>query len=442
MKKSHLYRLAAVTLALCAVLAAASTARPQTAERQGEVLRIELDSIIHPVAAEFVADAVEEADAVGAAALVIELSTPGGLMTSTREITTSILGARTPVVVYVSPSGAHAASAGFFILQAADVAAMAPGTNTGAAHPVAGQGEDIEGAMGEKVEQDAAAQIRSLAVRHGRNAELAEAAVIESRSFTAEEALEANLIDLVSPSVTALLTEIDGREIEKKGETVALATASAPLREVEMSPMRRLLSALAHPNIAYILLGFASLGIYFELMNPGSILPGVVGAICLILALFSLSVLPFSYAGVALVLLAFVLFIAEIKVPSYGMLTVGGILSLALGGLLLFKSPVPALRVSYSVIVLVSLFAAAVAAALMVLVVRVHRSRVRSGQEGLIGEHGRAVADLAPRGKVFVHGEYWNARAQQEIAAGSEVEVVAVDGMLLTVRPAGDTVPS
>ncbi|HMB52310.1 MAG TPA: NfeD family protein, partial [Thermoanaerobaculia bacterium] len=210
----------------------------------------------------------------------------------------------------------------------------------------------------------------------------------------------------------------------------------------EMSPMRRLLSALAHPNIAYILLGFASLGIYFELMNPGSILPGVVGAICLILALFSLSVLPFSYAGVALVLLAFVLFIAEIKVPSYGMLTVGGILSLALGGLLLFKSPVPALRVSYSVILLVSLFAAAVAAVLMVLVVRVHRSKVRSGQEGLIGEHGRAVADLALRGKVFVHGEYWNARAQQEIAAGSEVEVVAVDGMLLTVRPAGDNLPS
>jgi membrane-bound serine protease (ClpP class) len=205
-----------------------------------------------------------------------------------------------------------------------------------------------------------------------------------------------------------------------------------------MSPWRRLLSTLAHPNIAYILLGFASLGIYFELMNPGSILPGVVGAICLILALFSLSVLPFSYAGVALVLLAFLLFIAEIKVVSYGLLTVGGIVSLALGGLLLFKSPVPALRVSLSVIATVSLLAAAVVAVVMVLVVRVHRTKVRSGREGLVGERGRAAAEIAPRGKVFVHGEYWHATSPQPIAAGSDVEVTAVDGMLLHVRPVGE----
>ena len=430
--------IAAVGFAFALGLAVAVAVPGQPAARQGEVIHLRLDSIIHPVAAEFIADGVEEADRVGAAALVVELSSPGGLMTSTREISTAILGAATPVVVYVSPAGAHAASAGFFILLSADVAAMAPGTNTGAAHPVGGQGEEIDGTMGDKVEQDAAANVRSLAARHGRNAELAEEAVVESRSFTAEEALEGRLIDLVAPSLPALLAEIDGREVEKLGVTITLATAEAPLRRFEMSPWRRLLSTLAHPNIAYILLGFASLGIYFELMNPGSILPGVVGAICLILALFSLSVLPFSYAGVALVLLAFLLFIAEIKVVSYGLLTVGGIVSLALGGLLLFKSPVPALRVSLSAIATVSLLAAAVMAAVMVLVVRVHRTKVRSGREGLVGERGRAAAEIAPRGKVFVHGEYWHATSPEPIAAGSDVEVTAVDGMLLHVRPVGE----
>jgi membrane-bound serine protease (ClpP class) len=346
-----------------------------------------------------------------------------------------MLGARTPVVAYVAPSGAQAASAGFFLLMAADVAAMAPGTNTGAAHPVGGQGEDIEGAMGEKAEQDAAATIRSLAERHGRNAELAESAVVDSRSFTAAEALDAGLVDLVAPSFQALLVELDGREVEKNGRTVTLRTAEAPVVEIELSPLRRVLSALAHPNIAYILLSLGFLGLYFELMNPGTILPGVVGAICLILAFFALSVLPFNFAGIALILLAILLFIAEIKVPSFGLLTVGGVVSLALGGLLLFKSPVPALRVSLDMIAGVALVALIVVAGLVRLAVKAQRNKVRTGSEGLVGEVGQAVAEIDPQGKVFVHGEYWNAVAAEPIPASAAVEVTGVRGMLLTVRP-------
>jgi len=456
-RRALLAALAALAvLPLVAVLLAAPAAAQEDAAQQGdaapmeaapesaagvpearapEVLWVRVDTIIHPVSAELVEDSLAEADDVGAAALVIELSTPGGLLTSTREIFTAMLGADTPVVVYVSPSGAQAASAGFFILMAADVAAMAPGTNTGAAHPVGGQGEDIEGTMGEKVEQDAAATIRSLADRHGRDAALAESAVVESRSFTADEALEAGLVEVVAPSLQALLVEIDGRQIEKNDRTLTLATADAPLRELKMSPFRRVLSALAHPNIAYILLSLGFLGLYFELMNPGAILPGVVGAICLILAFFSLSVLPVNYAGVALILFAILLFIAEVKVTSYGLLTVSGVISLALGGLMLFKSPLPALRVSLELIAAVSVFALVVVGALLALVVRTHRSQVTTGQEGLVGEVGRAVQAIAPHGKVFVHGEYWHATAAEPVTAGADVEVVAVHGMTLTVRP-------
>ncbi len=401
-----------------------------------------IDTIIHPVAGELLADAVAEADEAGATALVVQVSTPGGLLNTTREMFTAMLGARTPVVVYVAPAGAQAASAGFFLLMAGDIAAMAPGTNTGAASPVGGQGEEIEGTMGEKVEQDASATIRSLASQQGRNAELAEAAVLESRSFTADEALEEGLIDLVAPSLQSLLMEIDGRTVEKNGRTVTLATADAPIERVEMSPLRRVLSALAHPNIAYILLSLGFLGIYFELMNPGTILPGVVGAISLILAFFSLSVLPFSYAGIALILLSILLFIAEIKVPSYGLLTAGGIISLALGGLLLFKTPVPALRVSLPMIAGVVAFSFIVVAGLVRLAVKAQKSKVTTGEEGLVGEVGQAFTAIDPRGKVFVHGEYWYATAAEPVPADTPVEVTGVQGMLITVRPLSDALAS
>jgi membrane-bound serine protease (ClpP class) len=420
--------------------AASEPAAAASAPAAGPVVHLRIASIIHPFAAEHLERAIEEAEADDAQALVVELATPGGLLESTRTMFTAMLGTDVPVVVYVAPSGAQAASAGFFLLMAADVAAMAPGTNTGAAHPVGGQGEDIEGAMGEKVEQDAAATIRSLAARHGRNAELAEAAVVDSRSFTADEALAAGLVDLVAPSLQALLVELDGRTIEKGGETRVLATRSARVATVEQSGFRRILSALAHPNLAYILLSLGFLGLYFELMNPGAIVPGVVGALCLLLALPALAVLPVNYAGIGLIFLAVVLFILEIKVTSFGLLTIGGLVALALGGLMLFDSPLPALRVSLELVGGVALFAAVVVAGLARLAWKAQHDRVRTGSEGLVGEVGRATTDLAPAGaarpgKVFVHGEIWSAVAPRAVPAGTPVEVTAVSGLLLAVRP-------
>ncbi len=399
------------------------------------VIHVQVDSIIHPVASEFVIDSLAEADNRNADAFVMELSTPGGLLTSTREIFTAMLGAETPVVVFVSPSGSQAASAGFFILMAADLAAMAPGTNTGAAHPVGGQGEDIDGVLGEKVEQDAAATIRSLAERSGRNAELAEEAVVESRSFTAEEALENGLIDLIAENLEALLEKIDGRELPGDSETPRkLATAGAEVRTLEMSGFQRFLSALAHPNIAYLLMTLGGLGLYFELSNPGAVLPGVVGAICLILAFFALSVLPVNYAGIALIMLAVIFFIAEIKVTSYGLLTVGGLISLVIGSLMLFKTADPAIRVSLDVIASVAIFVVVVVSFLMFMVLKAHRTQVKTGAEGLVHKRGVARTELAPRGKVFVWGEIWDAVAEKPVEAGQAVEVVSVDGMLLRVR--------
>ena len=402
----------------------------------GEVLVLSLDTIIHPVASEFVAESIAEAERVDAEAVVIEISTPGGLMTSTRKISTAILGSKVPVIVYVSPSGVHAASAGFFILMSGDIAAMAPGTNTGAAHPVSGEGGDIEGDMGDKVEEDAAANIRTLAARNDRNVELAEAAVLESRSFTEEEALAEGLIDIIAPSVEKLLEDLDGREVQREGETITLATRDAPIRRLEWSPVQRFLAIVAHPNVAYILLSLGFLGLYFEFANPGVILPGVAGSICLILGFYALSVLPLNYAGVALILLAVVLLIAEIKVTSMGILTIGGVVSLVVGSLMLFKSPDPALQVSLSLILGVAMTVALLAVFLMTLVVRTFRTKVTTGRQGLIGKRGVVKRPIEPSGKVFVHGELWDAVAEHsgEIDLGEEIEVVAVEGMCLRVR--------
>lgn len=407
----------------------------QPGQEKPLVLRARVKSAIHPVSAELIQDAVREADTARAAALVVELDTPGGLLTSTREITTAILGSQTPVVVFVSPSGAQAASAGFFILMAADIAAMAPGTNTGAAHPVGAQGEDIGEHMGKKAEEDAAANIRALARRNGRNIQLAQSAVIESRSFTADEALEGKLIDLIAPDFDRLLAALDGRTFRRGESTVTLRTRGAEVREIEMSPLRRLLAVIADPNIAFILLSLGGLGLYFELMNPGAILPGVVGAISLILGFFALSVLPVNYAGLALLLLALVLFIAEIKVVSHGLLAVGGVVALVLGALMLFKTAEPALRVSLEVIVSLALFSLLLVGFLTFMVYRARQAPVRTGLEGLVHEIGTARSAIAPRGKVFVHGEIWDAVSDEPVAQGEPVEVVAVRNLTLAVRP-------
>jgi membrane-bound serine protease (ClpP class) len=424
--------LAFLALGTIGLLAPILAATP--AAGSGEVLAVRVKSAIHPVSAELIEDAVREADRTGAAALVIELDTAGGLMTSTRDITTAILGARTPVVVYVAPSGAQAASAGFFILMSADVAAMAPGTNAGAAHPVGGQGEDLPEILGKKIEQDAAANIRSLAARNGRNAALAEEAVVKSRSFTAQEALEGKLIDLVSPNLASLVRSLDGRPVKRGDTTAALRTAGAEVRRFEISPLRELLGVLADPNVTYLLFGLGWLGLLFELMHPGAILPGVVGAICLILSFYGLSVLPVNYAGLALIFLAVIFFILEIKVTSYGMLTVAGVISLVLGSLMLFKTPEPALRVSVGLIAMLSTFTLLVVGFLAFMALRAQRAPVRTGMEGLIHEVGEARSPLNPRGKVFVHGEFWDAVSDEPVAAGEAVEVVAVRNMTLAVR--------
>jgi len=422
------------SLVLCLIGLVSPFVVAAPAAGSGAVLVVKVKSAIHPVSAELIEDAVREADRKGAAALIIELDTPGGLMTSTRDITTAILGARTPVVVYVAPSGAQAASAGFFILMSADVAAMAPGTNAGAAHPVGGQGEDLPPVLGQKAEQDAAASIRSLAARNGRNAVLAEEAVIKSRSFAAQEALEGKLIDLVAPDVGGLVRALDGRTVKRGEAVVTIRTAGAEVRRFEISPLRALLGVVADPNVAYLLFGFGCLGLLFELMHPGAVLPGVVGVICLILGFYGLSVLPVNYAGLALILLAVIFFILEIKVTSYGMLTVAGVICLVLGSLMLFKSPEPALRVSVELIAMLATFSLLVVGFLAFMALRAQRAPVRTGTEGLIHEIGTARSSLSPRGKVFVHGELWDAVADEPVAAGESVEVLAVRNLTLAVR--------
>ncbi len=415
--------------------AARTEAGPAAAGTAPEVLVVEIRSPIHPVSAQILEDAITEAESSNAAALVVEIDTPGGLMTSMRDMTRSILGSTVPVVVYVAPAGAQAASAGFFILMSADVAAMAPGTNAGAASPVGPQGKDIEGTLGKKIEQDAAAQIRSLAKSNGRNVELAEEAVTKARSFDAQEALDDHLIDLISPSLPQLLDDIDGRTVrEAGGAEVKLATRGAAIRRLEPSAVQRFLGVLATPDIAFLLLSMGSLGLLLELYHPGAVFPGVIGGICLILGFFALSVLPVNAAGLALIGLALIFFIAEIKVTSYGLLTVAGVVSLVLGSMMLFKSADPALRVSVQVIAAAAGSAVVVVLFLMFQVLRAHRRQVRTGVEGMVHERGRARTALDPTGKVFVHGEIWDAMADAPVAAGDLVEITGVEGMVLRVR--------
>lgn len=406
-------------------------------EAPPRVTVIAIDAIIQPVVEEFLVEALDAADARGDELLVVELSTPGGMLDVTRRITSAMLESETPVAVYVYPRGAHAASAGFFLLMASDVAAMAPGTNTGAAHPVAGQGQDIEGDMGAKVEQDTAAMIRSLAAANGRDAALAEEAVLESRSFTAEEALELGLADVIASNLEDLLPRLDGREVKVGATTRTLSTKDATVVRESMTAFQRIRSTLVHPNIAYMLLTFGGIGLYIEISNPGAIFPGVVGAICLIVGLYATSVLPVNYAGLALLGLAVLLFFAEVKVPSFGLLTVGGLASLVLGSLMLFDSPDPALRVSIQMVIALAGLAAVVVGALTVMVIRSRANRVSTGREGLIGHLAevRSPIEAGGTGKVFLMGELWNARSGSSLAVGTQAEVRAVDGLTLEVEP-------
>lgn len=419
-------------LFLVAALPAAAADKPAEPRKiTGDVYVVTVDDAIGPGVAQYIADTIERANEEDAACLIIQLDTPGGLAESMRSIVKAILASRIPVVVYVAPGGARAASAGVMITMAADVAAMAPGTNIGAAHPVGAGGQEIDEAMSEKVINDMVAQAQSVAEERGRNAEWVEKAIRESVAITETEALEKNVIDLVARSLDDLIDQLDGREIPNKG---VLSLVDAEVERVREDFRTKVLKTISNPNIAYILLMLGLAGLYFELSNPGAIFPGVIGGICIILAFFAMQTLPVNYAGILLILLAIVLFILELKIASYGLLSVAGIVSMALGSLMLFESGIPGMRLSWSVLLptlaLVSGFFVLVAG----LVVRSHTARPRTGVTGLIDEVGVVKKDLDPEGKVFVHGELWNAVAREPIPAGTRVRIVGVQNLVLEVE--------
>ena len=434
----------AAALALLPGLAAAQP--PSAAETPSApaakvplVIIARVDALIHPVSAEYMIDAMDRADADGAAAVVFTLSTPGGLVDSTRSIVSRMIASKTPVVVYVAPAGVHAASAGFIITIAADVAAMAPGTNIGAAHPVSGTGEQMDETMAKKSAEDLAAYARNLASKRNRNVELCDQAVKESRAFTEAEALSASppLIDLVAVDLDDLLKQLDGRTVTRfDGSTVVLRTAGAETLALEMSLRQRILSALAHPNIAYLLLSLGMLGLTIELWNPGAVLPGVAGGICLLLAFFTFQVLPVNYAGLLLILFGVALFVLEIKVTSYGVLSAGGIISLLFGSMILMDSSAPELQVSLNVIIPVVLGVSAVLIFLVRLAVASQRRRSVTGPSGMIDGEGVALTAFSSgtAGRVATHGEIWRAVADEPVAEGDTVRITAVDGLTLTVR--------
>ena len=433
-------RLATWLLALIAVLAGSAAAQSPAALSNTAVVT-EYDGIIHPIAAEFLDEFFLRADTSGARVAVIVLRTPGGLLDSTRTIISRMIATRTPVVVFVGPSGSRAASAGFIITLAADVAAMAPGTHIGAAHPVQAGGEqNTDKTMADKAASDTAAYARTLAGARNRNITLAAEAVLQSRAFTDQEALTANppLIDLIATDVNDLLAKLDGRRITRfDGRAETLQTRGITVERMEMTRRQQLLSAIAHPQIAYLLLSLGMLGLVVELWNPGAIFPGVVGGISLLLAFFAFQVLPVNATGILLIILGLALLLLEVKVPSFGVLGIGGVVAL-LAGSVMVTSEVPGIRVRYRVLVSVALALAAIVLFLGRLAMQAQRAKPVTGADGLIGEHGQTLTPIEPDrpGQVSVHGEIWRATARQMIASGARVRVTALDGLTLSVEPA------
>jgi membrane-bound serine protease (ClpP class) len=406
--------------------------RPEAAERRVYVLPAV--GSINPGLAEFVLDGIRTAEREQAEALVITLDTPGGLDTSMRQIAQAIINARVPVIVYVFPRGARAASAGLLITIAAHVAAMAPGTNIGAAHPVSvGMGK-VDKVMGEKAVNDMAAYGRALAVERGRNADWVEKGVRESASIPATEALRLKVVEVMADDVDDLLRKVEGRRVVVAGKTHILHTSGAPVREIPEDLRTKVLKHIADPNVAFILMMLGMAGLYFELAHPGVVLPGVVGALALLLAFFAFQTLPVNFIGILLILLAFVFFILEVKVTSYGLLSLGGVISLLLGSMMLFRRGETGMSISWGVliptVVTVSLFFIVVAG----IAFRIHLRRSMSGAAGMVGEKGVAYTRVAPEGQVFVHGEYWKAVSEEPIAPGEPIEVVQVVGLKLLVR--------
>jgi membrane-bound serine protease (ClpP class) len=400
-----------------------------------DVLKITVDEAIEPVTVEYIQRALETASRDKDQAVLIEINTPGGLVESTREIIDKIVASPVPVIVYVTPAGSRAGSAGIFILEAGDVAAMAPGTNAGAAHPVTLYGKPDDTMM-KKIENDAAALMRSVATRRGRNVELAESAVRESKSFTEQEALDKKLIDYVAPSEQDLFRQMSRKRFKRfDGATATLDLVGQPVRNYEMTMKERILSYIMDPNITLIILMIGALCLYVEFNHPGAVVPGTIGVIFIMLAAFAMHLLPIRYAALAMILVAFLLFAAEAKFVSHGILTAGGIVLLTLGGLLLVDGPIPEMRVRFLTAVAVAVPLGIITAFLMRIAVRARRNKIVTGAQGLIGEIGVAETMLAPAGKVFVHGELWDAVSTAPIPAGERVVVSRIDGLTLRVEP-------
>ena len=430
-----------------AVSAAAESPRP-AGSGNTHVDLIAVDAGINPATADFIHESIAAAERDGARALIIQLDTPGGLLDSTKSIVKDLLGSPVPVIVYIAPSGAGAASAGVFVTMAANLAAMAPGTTIGAAHPVAGLGENIDSDMREKVENFAASLSKTIAQERGRNAEWAEKAVRESVSATDGEALKLHVIDIVAPSVDELLGQANGREVTVKGHKVKLDLAGAEVVRRHMRLKQKVLNILANPNIAYLLMMAGILGLYVEFTHPGVFFPGTAGAICLLLGMTALQVLPINYSGLVLILLGLSLLISELFVPSFGILGVGGIVAFVLGSLLLFDTSESNLTLDPNIVYAAAATFGAFTMWVSYLVVRSQRRKPALGREGLIGEIGEVRQRIAAGtrgGKIFVHGEYWNAASEEPIEVGERAEVVRVNGMHVLVRrvpdPARETAP-
>lgn len=424
-------RLAAAALLVLLGFVTLGAAPPESPGRD-RVLVVRVDGVISPVSAEALEAAIERANRQGYRALVMELDTPGGLETSMRVMVRAILGSRVPVIAWVTPAGAHAASAGMFLTIAADVAAMAPGTNIGAATPVGMQG-GMDSTLSRKAANDAAAFARTIALQRGRNPEWAERAVRDADAISDDEAVRLDVVDFTARTLPELLEKADALPFRRGDETRTLAVRGLPADRIEPSLRQRLLAVIADPNVAYLLLMIGFYGLLFELQNPGAILPGIVGGISLILAFLALSTLPVSFAGIALIVLGIAFFLAEIKVMSHGLLAVGGIVAFVLGSLILFRGEVA--RVSLTLIALVTLTTFAFFAIVVGAGIRSQRARVRSGAAGMVGSQGEAVERLAPEGMVRVGGELWRAIADGEVHAGGNVEITAVEGLTLRVRP-------
>jgi membrane-bound serine protease (ClpP class) len=402
---------------------------------QASVLVVDVDSIIHPVTVEILSHAIDQAERENDAAVLIRLNTPGGLLDATREITSKMVVSRVPIIAYVAPSGGRAASAGFFLLEAADVAAMAPGTNTGASSPVLMNGQ-MDPVMRSKVENDASAWLRSIVVKRGHNAELAEKTIREAKAFTEKEALDNRLIDLIAADESKLLADLEGREITRfDGSKQVLHTRGQAITHYQPSARERIVAAVADPNIAFVMLVLGALGIYVEFSAPGLILPGVAGGILALLGLSGLAVLPINWLGAALLMLGVAMFVLEAKFASHGILGTGGTVAMVLGALLLVNGP-PEVRIHLSTALAVSIPFAIITMFLVSLVIKARANKVLMSGGGLLNEVGEARTPLSPDGKVFVHGEYWDAVSSTPVETGGEVRVVAVDGMKLRVEPA------